>query len=315
MRQVNGRIPVGQVALYSLSLHGRLTAAGDNDAPNCAVCHGKHGILPPAVQSSPVNRLNVAKLCSSCHGDPKRMAKYDLRTDQFSKWERSVHGQAFRKGNPNAPTCTGCHGAHSAAPPDASSVAQACGRCHEEELAFFEQSPHSKGFRRRGLAQCIECHSNHDVAPASVLLVGTSPDATCMKCHSHDQKPRKAADEISGLLRRAREHAAEARAAVARAKANGLHVSGAAFALDKVGTAENRLRGIVHTLDPARVESRVSDIDIAVDDVLKQVTEAEAARKIERRGYFLALGLAGLLFLTLVLKAFQLDRRRRSGSA
>ena len=312
MRRINGRVPIGQAALYQLSLHGRLTASGDPDAPDCSVCHGKHGILSPAAPTSPVNRLNVANLCGGCHADKKKMAKYTIATDQFDKWQKSVHGEAFKKGNPNAPTCTGCHGAHSAAPPDAASVAHACGRCHEEEMALFEQSPHSKGFRQRGLAQCVACHGNHDVAPASALLVGTSPDATCMKCHSKDEKPRKVAEDIAVLLRTARERAADARAAVARAKSEGLHVSGAAYALDKVSTAETKLRGVVHTLDPSRVEGRVADVERAAADTIGQVEGAERARKIERRGYYIALGLAGVLFLLFAAKAIELDGRRKT---
>jgi hypothetical protein len=314
MRRINGRLPVGQLALFNLSLHGRLSAAGDSNAPNCAVCHGKHDILPPASPRSPVNRANVAKLCGGCHGDPEVMSKYGLRTDQYEKWTKSVHGQAFRQGNPNAPTCTGCHGAHSSTPPDASSVARACGRCHEEEMGFFEQSAHSKGFRERGLAQCVACHSNHDVAPASALLVGTTPDSACMKCHSHDEKPRKVAEDIAALLRGARDRAAAARAEVAVASGKGLHVAGSSYALDRVTTAELRVRGVVHTLDPARVEARVDAVYEAAGEVSKLVSTAEQVRRVERRGYYVALALAGLLLATLMLKAIQLRRRRLGGT-
>jgi len=314
IRHINGRLPVGQLALYKLSLHGRLAAAGDTNAPACSDCHGKHDILSPSSPRAPVNRLNVAKLCGGCHGNPKMMAKYDIRTDQYDKWSKSVHGQAFQKGNANAPTCTGCHGAHSSAPPDTSSVARACGRCHEEEMGFFEQSPHSKGFRDRGLAQCVACHGNHDIAPATALLVGTTSEATCMKCHSHDDKPRKVASDISDLLRGARDRAAAARAEVAGAQTRGLHVPGAGFALDRMTTAELRVRGVVHTLDPSKVEARVAAVDAAAGEVFQLVAGAEATRRTERRGYYMALALATLLLGTLGLKSLQLRRRRPGGS-
>ncbi len=310
MRRVNGRLPVGQFELYSLSLHGRLSMAGDSRAPNCASCHGKHDVLPPSSARSPVNRANVASLCGGCHADETRMASYGLRTDQLAKWTRSVHGQAFRAGVATAPTCTGCHGAHSSAPPDASSVARACGRCHEEELGFFEQSPHSKAFRDRGLAQCVACHGNHDIAPATALLVGTTADATCMKCHSADDKPRRVAGEISDLLAGARDRAAAARAALASGQASGLHVAGASFALDRVTTAELRVRGVVHTLDPTRVQDRVAAVDAASTEVLALLNDAARMRREERRGYYVTLGLAGLLLGSLVLKSLQLRRRR-----
>lgn len=311
MRQINGRIPVGQAALFQLSLHGKLTAAGDTAAPSCADCHGKHDIISPSSPLAPVNRLNAAKLCGGCHSDQQRMAKYEIPTDQLEKWQRSVHGRAFAKGNPNAPTCTGCHGAHSAAPPDTASVAHACGRCHESEMNLFEQSPHSKGFRQRGFAQCVVCHSNHDVEPATELLVGTTANATCMKCHDNDEKPRKVAADISAMLGGARQKAAEARDSVKRANDSGLHVSGAAYALDKLATAELKLRGVVHTLDPARVQAQVDDVQSDAAEAVRFVHDAEEARKTERRGYYLALALAALLFGLLAFKAYQLDRRRK----
>jgi hypothetical protein len=314
MRHLNARLPVGQEALFGLSLHGKLTAAGDDQAPNCASCHGKHEILPPASPRSPVNRANVAKLCAGCHSDPKRMARYELPTDQAAKWEASVHGVAFKNGNPNAPTCTGCHGAHSATPPEASSVARSCGRCHDDELKYFEQSPHSKGFRKRGLAECVACHGNHDITSPTALMVGTTPDATCMKCHSQDDRPRKVAEETSAMLRDTRARAEAARAAVARASAAGLHVPGAAYALDRIATAELKLRGVVHTLDPARLAEPIAAVDQAVNEAEKQVHSAEETRRTERRGYYVALALAGLLFVSLVLKSLEIERERRRQS-
>jgi predicted CXXCH cytochrome family protein len=182
-------------------------------------------------------------------------------------------------------------------------------------MNFFEQSPHSKGFRKRGFAQCVVCHGNHDVAPASAALVGTTQEATCMKCHSKDDKPRKVAEDIANLLRNARDRAADARAAVDRAHTAGLHVDAAAFALDQVATAELKVRGVVHTLDPNRVGERVSAVERAASDAIAIVDDAERARRTERRGYLVALGLAGLLLVTLALKAAQLERRRRQGAS
>jgi hypothetical protein len=315
MRRLNGRLQIGQVALFNLSRHGELSAAGDTDAPNCAVCHGKHNIVSPTSPVAPVNRLNVAKLCGGCHSDAARMKKYDARTDQYSKWEKSVHGQAFAKGNPNAPTCTGCHGAHASAPPDAASVAHACGRCHENEMQFFERSVHSQAFRKRGIAQCVACHGNHDIAQASPLLVGTTPEAACMKCHEHDAKPREAADAIATTLRGARDRAAAARAAVTRAHDKGLTVVGAKFSLGQIATSEQKLRATVHTLDASRVEAGVAEIDRAITETLRLVTEAEHERKVEVGDYYLALAFAAILLATLALKVRQLDKRRRTGGS
>jgi hypothetical protein len=239
------------------------------------------------------------------------MAKYDMPTDQVAKWEGSVHGAAFKKGNANAPTCTGCHGAHGAPPPEASSVARACGRCHDDEMKYFEQSPHSKGFRRRGLAECAVCHGNHDITSPTALMVGTTPDATCMKCHSADDRPRRIAEETSSMLRGARARAEAARASVRHAATAGLHVGGASFALDRIATAELQLRGVVHTLDPARLVEPIAAVDAAVAEAEKLVGDAERVRRTERRGYYVALALAAALFVSLVLKSIEIERARR----
>jgi len=80
-----------------------------------------------------------------------------------------------------------------------------------------------------------------------------------------------------------------------------------------VTTAETKVRGVVHTLDPARVQALVADIDASAGETLRLVSDAERARRLERRGYYLALGLGVVLLVTLALKAIQLDRRRRQG--
>ncbi len=91
----------------------------------------------------------------------------------------------------------------------------------------------------------------------------------------------------------------------------GLHVTGARFALDRIATEELKLRGVVHTLDPARLAEPIAAVDLAASEAERLVLDAEKVRRDERRGYYLALALAGALFVSLVLKSIQLDRRRR----
>ena len=62
------------------------------------------------------------------------------------------------------------------------------------------------------------------------------------------------------------------------------------------------------------MQALVADIDKAVTDTLSLVSQAEGARRAERRGYYLALSLAALLLGTLLWKAYRLDRRRRQGT-
>lgn len=180
--------------------------------------------------------------------------------------------------------------------------------CFEKELSYFEQSPHQKGFGDRGRGQCVACHGNHDIAPASAMLAGTSADSTCMKCHNDDAKPRQVAEEIASMLRRARDSAAGARVAVGRARALGLHVPGASLSLAQVSTAEIQLRGVVHALAAEKLEGPVASVEAAVAETNQLIAAAERARGVERRGYYVALAIAAALLVALGLKQRALDR-------
>jgi hypothetical protein len=136
-----------------------------------------------------------------------------------------------------------------------------------------------------------------------------------MKCQENDPKPRAAADAIAATLGGARDRAAAARAAVTRAHDKGLTVVGAKFSLDQISTSEQKLRATVHTLDSSRVEAGVAEIDRAITETLRLVTEAEHERKVEVGDYYLALAFAAILLATLALKVRQLDKRRRTGGS
>ena len=143
-------LPVDEYTLYQLSMHGKLTAAGDNGAPTCTDCHGVHNIFAPSSPRSSVNRQNIVKLCGGCHANKKHMAPYDIPTDMVQKWKHSRHGKAFATGSSAAPNCIGCHGPHAGTHPGTPSIAAACDYCHTEEKKFLLKSPHARAFRSVG---------------------------------------------------------------------------------------------------------------------------------------------------------------------
>jgi hypothetical protein len=161
---------------------------------NCTACHadlaGKE--LPHSDDLAPVD-------CGSCH---------DTEQSQHAK---SLHGKAVARGDPLAPRCKDCHGAHDILPVKDSGSAVAplkipfvCGKCHQEGspvqkqraihqdhiLENFSESIHGEGLLRKGLIvapNCASCHTAH------LILPHTDPDSsiakrniagTCTRCHA-----------------------------------------------------------------------------------------------------------------------------------
>ncbi|MDZ7777140.1 MAG: cytochrome c3 family protein [Bacteroidales bacterium] len=52
---------------YEMSIHGKLTASGEDIAPGCTDCHGEHEILTKNNADSPTFSMNIPELCGKCH--------------------------------------------------------------------------------------------------------------------------------------------------------------------------------------------------------------------------------------------------------
>jgi hypothetical protein len=197
-----GQDNVETVSSYVSSVHGvGLLEKGLSVAPVCTDCHGvggdgAHAILAVADSSCPMNWCQVSQRCGECHAGI--MARY----------ERSIHGETFRQGNPDAPTCVNCHAEHGVAAitsPESrvspGHVAQTCTACHDREEfnqkygvavdrgRSFEASFHGIALEGGQLtvANCESCHGSHEILPSS------DPDSrthsanlvqTCGQCHA-----------------------------------------------------------------------------------------------------------------------------------
>jgi hypothetical protein len=190
------KLPIDRpVEEYLSSVHARAAAAGKN-AATCSDCHGAHGIFPARDARSGVNHWNVAATCSTCHQEIAK-AYFD-----------SVHGQAMRAGDRDAPVCTDCHGEHlilEAKNPDSPvsvrNVSQeTCARCHgdariaqrhglpADRVPAYADSYHGLAFREGSLtaANCASCHGIHNIYrssdPRSTVNAANLPK-TCGNCH------------------------------------------------------------------------------------------------------------------------------------
>jgi cytochrome b subunit of formate dehydrogenase len=178
----------GDAAEYAGSVHGRKGIA-------CAQCHAG---AQPVDSGRPCATVRSPVDCATCHAEA--VAEYD----------RGRHGRLHATGDPNAPTCTDCHGTHSileagdrASPTARRNVPGLCARCHRDGapaaqrnlgpesriVENYTESIHGRALTESGLtvtAVCTDCHTAHEELPASdpasTVHPGNIPK-TCAKCH------------------------------------------------------------------------------------------------------------------------------------
>ena len=157
----------------------------------CVECHEDAATLP----HKPT--LNLKTCATSCHEGPA------------SQYLTGSHAEAFKRGDPLAPTCVSCHGGHSILSTGdrqsqqfrLNSIFQ-CAECHEKHLretpggyaprahieAYLE-SAHGKAIAQSGLVAaptCADCHSAHAVHPVSdpgSPVHHSRVHTTCGSCH------------------------------------------------------------------------------------------------------------------------------------
>jgi cytochrome b subunit of formate dehydrogenase len=182
-----------QAGDYASGVHGLEKKAGNEGAPDCAMCHGgAHELLSPKSQAF---RTAVPDTCSMCH------------SQVAEQYRASVHGQALAKGIGEAPLCTDCHGEHKivkgknqASPVNASHIRETCGSCHNDvrlsrkfglpgdRVVSFDSSFHGLAARSgsQTVANCASCHGVHNILassdPKSTIHAKNLPE-TCGRCH------------------------------------------------------------------------------------------------------------------------------------
>jgi formate dehydrogenase gamma subunit len=181
---------------YEQSVHGKAVANGSQKAAVCTDCHGVHEILAANDSKSSIFKFNVPATCAKCH---------NVVAQEFAQ---SIHGQAVKRGNWQAPVCTDCHGIHSIKAhldPNSSVSAQnlarvTCARCHEgvrlsEEMGVagarattYLRSYHGLASKlgSQVVANCASCHGVHNILPSDdprSTINRANLVNTCGQCH------------------------------------------------------------------------------------------------------------------------------------
>jgi cytochrome b subunit of formate dehydrogenase len=182
-----------QAGDYANGVHGLARKSGNENAPDCALCHGSaHELLSPKSQAF---RTSVPDTCGMCH------------TEVVEQYRASVHGQALARGITQAPLCTDCHGEHKiikhtnvASPVNPMHIRDTCGSCHgdvrlnrkfglpSDRLVSFDSSFHGLAAKSgyQTVANCASCHGVHNIFPSSDPKSTINPKnlpGTCGQCH------------------------------------------------------------------------------------------------------------------------------------
>ena len=312
MRRHNPALPVDQLSLYRTSGHGKANASGNADVATCVSCHTAHSIRPPSEPKSTVHPTQVAHTCGQCHSDATLMAKYHLPSDIVTKWEGSVHGVPMAEGRDlSVPTCNDCHGDHGALPPEASSVAGVCGRCHVHNRDLFDASAKRAIFEDLGDQGCVTCHSNHDIRKPTDAFIGLDDGAVCADCHGDDGSASSLAIlRMRSDLDSLRAAVDSSRGLLTQAEQKGMYVTDVQFRWEAARQKLFEARTMIHRFDPDTLDAVAHDGLEQAGAVRVDARKALAAYAFRRRGLLVSTGLITLLAVALWLKIREIESRK-----
>lgn len=192
-------------AAQQYQVHGRALVEGKNrDIPDCAACHGSHGILPPGDKASAVHPANLPRTCGACHENLNITSKYEILFDRpVQVYEASIHGRATRGGTTVAATCSDCHSAGGTAHrilapnfPDSTvnhfNIPATCGTCHQGIEQDYREGIHGRRVAngQTDAPVCTDCHGEHGILPPSDPRSPVAParvaEMTCARCHESE---------------------------------------------------------------------------------------------------------------------------------
>jgi cytochrome b6 len=169
----------------------------------CADCHGTGSARIAAPR-----RSEIAAMCSRCHSDLNYMRRFNpqMRVDQFTEYQTSVHGMRAARGDENVATCTSCHSVHDIrgvrdpkSPVYRTQVAATCAKCHSDparmgsykiptdQFEKYRKGIHGTSLLDRhdlGSPSCNNCHGNHGARPPGVESVPN----VCGQCHRQENE-------------------------------------------------------------------------------------------------------------------------------
>lgn len=184
----------------------------------CASCHAdESSSVPKSIHSALGDQA-----CASCHGNvhevtataklaPAKCAA--CHQQEVSDFAASAHGRAAKAGDPDAPSCSSCHGPihniRSSTEPGTfvakQQIAATCAKCHSNAnflsrhkmpiahpVEQYVNSVHGQAVAQgKNAATCSDCHGAHNILPARDPASAVNHwrvAQTCSTCHQEIAK-------------------------------------------------------------------------------------------------------------------------------
>ena len=149
----------------------------------CIACHTDISSYPhPKLSISSKRELSRSYYlsCKKCH------------SINYEKTKDSIHEQIAEQGNPMAPICTDCHGAHDTKPVEApkTTISFTCKQCHGDIYNEYKDSIHGYALIKtdnQDVPVCTDCHGVHNIDdPRTVKFHNETPEL-CAGCHAQKE--------------------------------------------------------------------------------------------------------------------------------
>lgn len=180
---------------YSVSQHGKLHAEGDENAPYCTDCHGKHDVLKKDNLLSTTFVRNIPELCGNCHreGEKAALAYRGQDHEIIKNYNMSIHGKGLiQSGLLVTATCKDCHTTHGELPANdpmssvnRKNIAETCSKCHLGIYEEYKKSVHGgELIKSEGqFPECADCHQSHTITRVSEDNFRQGIIDQCGRCH------------------------------------------------------------------------------------------------------------------------------------
>ncbi|UCH66147.1 MAG: cytochrome c3 family protein [Ignavibacterium sp.] len=312
IKNYNPALPIDQVAKYKTSVHGKLNISGDPNVAECASCHGSHDIFASNDPRSHVYATNIPEVCAKCHSNAELMKGYNLPTDQYDSYNKSVHGLALlEKGDISAPSCNDCHGNHGAVPPGVESISKVCGSCHVLNMELFEKSPHQKAFTENDFPECETCHGNHSIRYVTDDMIGTQESAVCIECHSSDDDNNGyfVAGKMKMLIDSLKNEDKATKEILEEATQKGMDISDSEYSLKDVRQILIQSRTTIHTFNLEKFKEKINEGFTIVGKARQAGTDAVDDYYFRRVGLGIATIIVTILVIGLYIKIRRLEKK------
>lgn len=201
-----GGASVKTVSDFQSSIHAERNVS-------CVDCHGGDPTKTTKEEAMSVKAgyigkpktVDIPALCASCHARVELMRQYDVPTDQWAKYQTSIHGKKLAQGDTKVATCFTCHDGHGTKKtndPSANvypfNVPALCGSCHANpdlmkpygiptnQYDLYRASVHGIALLDKQdtrAPSCATCHGTHGAAPPGFDEVSN----VCGSCHTATQ--------------------------------------------------------------------------------------------------------------------------------